>query len=211
MPEGEEKVDYSPQFMEGFIGNGMHVLGRADKVPKLLFKQCGGILLISSKESGMFITGEKGAGVAMCRNDGKWSAPIAVTLDTLGWGAAIGVAEKDCLILLNHFAMKRLLEGNFQAKLGLDIGLAVGAIGGDANADMELSEKAGVASSFGYTWEKGLMLNVEVKTGTVFPEVNANKLFYKTSNTSEILGGKVKIPNDSPVNNLWAKLAELEG
>lgn len=149
----------------------------------------------------------------MARNkDGAWSAPIAVTLENLGWGAGIGWADKDTLILLNHVAMKRLLEGNFQAKLGVDIGVTVGSHGGVGNCDLELSDKGGVGTSIAYTWSKGAMLNLEVKTGAIGTDPNASKFFYMQQkfNVAEIFDGTVRVPEGSSVNKLWEKIASLQ-
>jgi len=96
----------------------MHVLEHGKNVPKACFKACSGILLVSAHEGGFIISGESGAGVAMLHKDGDWSNPIAMTLDSVGWGAGIGVTDKDIMIFLDPLAMKRLLEGNFEAKLG---------------------------------------------------------------------------------------------
>lgn len=48
----QKKVDFHPHDMEGYIGNDMHVLTNATKLPKALLNQAGGILLISSHAAG---------------------------------------------------------------------------------------------------------------------------------------------------------------
>jgi lipid-binding SYLF domain-containing protein len=205
-----EKVDYHPTTMEAFIGNGLHVLEKGDKIPKVLWETCAGVLLISAEEAGLVFTSQGGAGVAMAHKDGKWSAPIAVTLSSVGWGAGVGVAKMDLLIMLNHFAVQKLIEGKFQAALGADIGLTMGSIGGVAGGEISVSDKGGFGTSISYIWSKGLMVNVEVQTGAVMPDNNANYRFYNSSDTSDILEGKVKVPDSAEVTQLWEKLAQLE-
>lgn len=55
--------------------------------------------------------------------DGKWSNPVAVNILSVGGGAVFGYANKCVIILMNHFAMDRLMKGNGTISLGVDAGV----------------------------------------------------------------------------------------
>lgn len=68
-------------------------------------------------------------GVALQHKDGKWSNPVAVNILSVGGGAVFGYANKTVIVLLNHFAMDRLLKGNGSIAIGVDAEFAVGKVG----------------------------------------------------------------------------------
>jgi lipid-binding SYLF domain-containing protein len=74
-----------------------------------------------------------GNGVALQHKDGKWSNPVAVNILSVGGGAVFGYANKCVIVLLNHFAMDRLLKRNGSIAIGVDAGFAVGKVGMYAN------------------------------------------------------------------------------
>ena len=92
--------------MEGMIWNANHVLDSAldpktNGIPRDLFKQCKGIVLLSVIEAGFCFSGNVGTGVVMARaDDGSWSPPSAVGLAGVGFGFMFGAETKDILILI---------------------------------------------------------------------------------------------------------------
>ena len=92
--------------MEGMIWNANHVLDSAldpktNGIPRDLFKQCKGIVLLSVIEAGFCFSGNVGTGVVMARaEDGSWSPPSAVGLAGVGFGFMFGAETKDILILI---------------------------------------------------------------------------------------------------------------
>lgn len=82
--------------MEGLIWNANYMLDAsldpgAQGVPKSLFKKAHGIVLVSSVEFGLVISGNIGAGIVMVKDkeDGKWSPPSAVKFGGVGKIAAV--------------------------------------------------------------------------------------------------------------------------
>jgi hypothetical protein len=111
-------------------GKGMHVLKNVGDIPVYdippdMFHLCSGLVMISATEVGFGFTSQSGAGVAVKRHGDKWAPPVAVTLSGMGIGAVVGAADKDILIVLNPAAMKRLLEGKGEVKIGVDMGLGI--------------------------------------------------------------------------------------
>ena len=92
--------------MEGMIWNANHVLDSAidpktNGIPRDLFKQCKGVVLLSVIEAGFCFSGNVGTGVVMARaDDGSWSPPSAVGLAGVGFGFMFGAETKDILILI---------------------------------------------------------------------------------------------------------------
>jgi len=212
---GVALAEHNPDDMEGFIEIGLKVLDLvADKkIPKAMFKNCAGIVLLSAEEGGLFISSQGGSGVALFHNttDGKWSNPLAVNHISVGAGLVFGYAHKELVAFLNHFAMKKLLEGDGSLDIGVDAGFAVGQYGRSATGKVAVSEKGGLGSCFVYTFQKGAMVSVEAVLGSrLTPPTKPHQLFYGTENHADILDGKVQPPEGSKVPALQAKLAELE-
>jgi lipid-binding SYLF domain-containing protein len=186
--------------------SGIHVLENVKDIAPHMFPLCSGIILISSVEIGLFFSGQGGPGVAVKRVGDKWSAPVAVSLSGAGFGAVVGCADKDMLIVLNPLTMKRLLEGDGQLKVGVDMGFASGNIGHSAAVDIAMSNKGGLGSSFVYTFSKGALLSAEVQFCTISNADEVNKEFYGSSDVADIFNGKAKASDEALVSKLHAAI-----
>lgn len=90
-------------------------------------------------------------------------------------------------------------------------GFAVGKTGRAASADIEVSNKGGLGSSFVYTYSEGLLFSVQAVIGArINPPDEENKKFYGTSSYSDILNDKVSPPEGSQVPVLLEKLQAFE-
>ena len=75
---------------EGMVWNANHVLDRAldpktNGVPRKLFENCVGLILISIVEAGFIFSGNVGTGLLLAKQaDGKWSAPSSIGLTGVG-------------------------------------------------------------------------------------------------------------------------------
>ena len=81
-------------------------------------------------KAGFIFGAEGGRGVATCRINGQhgWSAPAFFTIAGGSWGAQIGVAGTDLVMLfMNHEGAKHLLAADW--KIGADAGIAAGPWG----------------------------------------------------------------------------------
>lgn len=208
--------------MQGYIDIGMKVLDRATKsaIPKVMFQQCSGILLISAAEIGLIFSGQQGSGVALAHKNSKegdddkkcWSNPIAISIGALGVGAVLGFAVgKEIIVFLNALAMEKFLQGDGSFNMGAEFGFAAGKFGHAAAVALGISNKGGLASSFVYTFNDGVLIAAEVVfSSRVGPYRDPMEKFYGTSNHSDILDGKCAPPEGSAVPALLEKLASLE-
>ena len=188
------------------------VLEYGEKIPKRLLKACAGIILYESSEAGLVVSIEEGNGVALAHHkDGSWSNPIAITMTSAGAGLVAGYADKSVIMLLNHFAMDKLLKSQGMLSIGVEAGFALGKTGRAAEAEVDVS-KGGLGSSLVYTYSNGAMFSFEVVMGAkVNPPNEPNEKFYgKGVSTADILDGKVEAPEGSLVPVLLQKLTELE-
>lgn len=116
-----------PRFMETYLENAISVIDHAKYIPKGLFKLCKGVMLITAREGAFLVSSTSGSGVLISHNDdGSWGAPMAIHLSAFGGGATFGYAKQDIVVIMNHFAMDRLLEGRGETSLGLSAGFACG-------------------------------------------------------------------------------------
>lgn len=171
-----------------------HALDSVQKlVPKIALKSCAGIILISSQQFGIAMSMQTGNGVLIAHENGEWSLPVAVQLGSMGFGATFGMAHKELCIVLNHFAMKKLIENEaghleFGASLGFSLGKG-------ASAGMELDfgkdKHGGMASSFVYCFEKGIMIEAQLERGDIKTVPEVNEAFYGTAVPSLIISRQV--------------------
>jgi SH3 domain-containing YSC84-like protein 1 len=84
-------------------------------------------------KAGFVVAAKFGKGVATCRTERGWSAPAFFTITGGGWGAQIGIASIDnVLMIMNQRGMEHLLSAKFQ--IGADASGAAGPIGRHAAA-----------------------------------------------------------------------------
>jgi lipid-binding SYLF domain-containing protein len=177
----------------------------------MLIKACAGIVLLEAGEGGFVVSAQRGNGIALQHKDGKWSNPVAVIMLSIGEGAVFGYANKCIIVLLNHLAMDRLLQGDGSISIGVDAGFAVGKTGRAASTDIELSNKGGLGTSLVYTYSQGLLFSVQGVIGArLNPPTAPNKSFYGTDVYADILNGKAPVPDGSQVPALLEALNTFE-
>ena len=171
-------------------------------VPKVMMAGCAGLLFLSSTEAGLVFTGTSGGGLLFRKTDAGWSQPVACGFTSVGFGATIGVAKKDMVVVLNHFAMERFITDSFKLSISGDIGGALGPVGAAAESAMAVSNKGGGATAFIYTHQTGAIINAEVKFGGVENWNTANYQMYNSSNAKDIIDGKAQPVDASKVDEL---------
>jgi len=203
--------------MEGMIWNANHVLDcaldpKTNGVPRDLFTQCAGIVLISVVEVGFIFSGNVGTGVIIARDqDGTWSPPSACGLGGVGFGLLFGAEVKDILIIIDDYNLKSFASGG-QIKLGGEMGLAIGPVGREAEGQINISSGS-VGTSFAYSFSYGLFGGIGLEGAVLGTRAKENARFYgKTIEASKILmeAGSVEIPAGAGVEDLHRKLDLLE-
>ena len=98
--------------------------------------KCIGIIPGDKKFAFVF-GGSYGRGLATCRTEHGWSAPMFVAIDSGSVGYQIGGSSTDIVMLfMNDHALQSLMSDKF--KLGADASVAAGPVGRNAAAGTDL-------------------------------------------------------------------------
>ena len=156
------------------------------------------IAIVPSMLKASFIVGANyGKGVATCRTEHGWSAPVffKVTGGSFGFQAG-GQASDLVLIVRTDDGMQHLLQSKF--KLGADASAAAGPVGRDAQASTDLTLRAQVLT---YSRSRGLFLGVSLSGGVIRQDDSDTRAFYggKDWTFYALLNGQVPAPQDSLV------------
>jgi lipid-binding SYLF domain-containing protein len=165
------------------------------KIPSSLLRKSHGVVIIRQYKIG-FIFGVKGGkGVALKRDKetGRWSAPSFVTSAEGSVGFQVGAQAIDTILLImNKNGLESLLKA--KCKLGLDVSVAVGPYGRDAEA------KIGPDTAFlVYATANGLFAGLSLEGGILTQDNGANEKFYGIEDVSvkEIFNNEVGVPDEA--------------
>ncbi len=156
------------------------------------------IAIIPSSLKASFIFGANyGKGVATCRTEHGWSAPVFFRLTGGSFGFQAGGQASDLvLIIRTSDGMQHLLQSKF--KLGADASAAAGPVGRDAQAMTDLTLRAQVLT---YSRSRGLFLGVSLSGGVIRQDDGDTRAFYGGKNWTfySVLNGQVPPPQDAMV------------
>ena len=161
-------------------------------IPSDLLESAKCIAIVPGDVKFAFIFGANyGRGVATCRTEHGWSAPMFVAIDGGSVGYQIGGSSTDLVMLfMNDHALQSLMSDKF--KLGADASVAAGPVGRHASADTDLKLKAEVLS---YSRAKGVFAGVSLDGAVVQADKSGDKALYGDHvDRHEILDGKVAVP-----------------
>ena len=146
------------------------------------------------------VGGGSGRSSLVPRVPGSWSAPAPVRLTGGSLGVQIGADSTDIILLvMNQHGMERLLSDKFA--LGVDVNVAAGPVGRDANADTDTLLHAEILA---WSRSRGAFVGVSLK-GTVVERDRADvRLYGRPWSNREIIRGGVAIPD--PARALTAEL-----
>lgn len=142
-------------------------------------------------KAGFVVAAKFGKGVATCRTERGWSAPAFFTITGGGWGAQIGIASIDnVLMIMNQRGMDHLLSAKFQ--IGADASAAAGPVGRHAAAGTDWKMETEILS---YARARGIFAGISLDGAVVHPDQEATRVVYgKLLSPGEILTGKVQPP-----------------
>lgn len=137
-----------------------------------------------------------GKGVATCRTEHGWSAPVFFLVTGGSFGFQVGGQASDLvLIIRTDDGMRHLLQSKF--KLGADASAAAGPVGRDAQAATDLTLRAQVLT---YSRSRGLFLGVSLGGAVIRQDQADTQAFYGKGWTYySLLRGEVPAPPDSLV------------
>ncbi|HET6935669.1 MAG TPA: lipid-binding SYLF domain-containing protein [Candidatus Angelobacter sp.] len=161
-------------------------------IPEEVLSHAKCIAVIPHEIKGGFIVGAvHGRGVATCRTTNGWSAPAYFAISGDSWGAQIGVAGIDnVLVFMNQEGMEKLLSSKFQ--IGGDLSAAAGPIGRHASAGVDWKMDTGILS---YSRAKGIFAGATLNGAVITPDADAMEALYGVHiTTREVLTGRVPPP-----------------
>ncbi|MGC1417539.1 MAG: lipid-binding SYLF domain-containing protein [Candidatus Acidiferrum sp.] len=164
-------------------------------IPQNLLESAKCIAIIPGDVKFAFIFGGNyGRGLATCRTEHGWSAPMFIAIDGGSVGYQIGGSSTDIVMLfMNDHALHSLLSDKF--KLGADASVAAGPVGRTAAADTDLKLNAEILT---YSRAKGVFAGVSLEGAVVQADISGDKAMYGDDvDRHEILSGKVEVPESA--------------
>ena len=161
-------------------------------IPSNLLESAKCIAIIPGDKKFAFVFGGSyGRGIATCRTEHSWSAPMFVAIDSGSVGYQIGGSSTDIVMLfMNDHALQSLMSDKF--KLGADASVAAGPVGRNAAASTDLKLNAEILS---YSRSKGIFAGVSLDGAVMQADKSGDKAMYGDDvNRHEILDGKVAVP-----------------
>jgi lipid-binding SYLF domain-containing protein len=160
-------------------------------------------IIPGDKKFAFVFGGSYGRGLAVCRTEHGWSAPLFVAIDGGSVGYQIGGSSTDIVMLfMNDHALQSLMRDKF--KLGADASVAAGPVGRSAAAGTDLKLNAEILS---YSRAKGVFAGVSLDGAVMQADKSGDKAMYGDDvNRHEILDGKIAVPESAQ-----ALLHELGG
>ena len=150
--------------------------------------------------------GEHGHGVAACRTEHGWSAPLPIGVTGGSWGLQLGGQATDLvLVFMGDRGMEHLTSDHF--KVGGDASAAAGPVGRNAAAgtDIEMNDKI-----LTYSRSRGLFAGIDLSGTVVKQDKDETTLLFGNMEPADaILTGKVTPPAASqPLLNELQKITE---
>jgi SH3 domain-containing YSC84-like protein 1 len=144
-------------------------------IPSKVLSDAKCVMVIPSMVKGGFVFGGRyGRGVVTCRTPKGWSEPAFMSLAGGSFGAQIGGAKVDLVLLfMNDRGVQSMLKDNF--KLGGDASVAAGPLGRDAEASTDAKLNSEVLA---YSRSKGAFAGLELNGAAVRPDEEANTAYY---------------------------------
>ena len=164
-------------------------------IPRDLLESAKCIAIVPGEVKFAFIFGGNyGRGLATCRTEHGWSAPMFVAVDGGSVGYQIGGSSTDLVMLfMNDHALQSLLSDKF--KLGADASVAAGPVGRSAAAGTDLKLTAEILS---YSRSKGVFAGVSLDGAVVQADKSGDQAMYGNDvDRHEILHGKVAVPSSA--------------
>ncbi|MGI9107201.1 MAG: lipid-binding SYLF domain-containing protein [Pyrinomonadaceae bacterium] len=148
---------------------------RDNAIPRELIDKAEAVAVFPGViKAGFVVGGRGGSGLISRRVKGGWSAPAFFTMRGGSFGAQIGAAKTDFVLLfMNESAVQGLLDDKFE--MGGEASAAAGPVGRAASATTNLTLDAGILS---YSRSKGLFAGLELKGAVVNPDNKLNEALY---------------------------------
>ena len=144
-------------------------------IPKELLERAEAVAVFPNVLKAAFIVGGRsGQGVISRRTARGWSVPAFFNLRGGSFGAQVGAASTDFVLLfMNEGALRGLLEDKFE--IGGEASIAAGPVGRSVAASTNLTLDAGILS---YSRSKGAFIGAALKGVIISPDNDLNEAVY---------------------------------
>ena len=149
------------------------------------------IVIPSEKKAAFGVGAQYGQGVASCRTQHGWSAPVFVRLAGASFGFQIGGQATDLVLLgMNAKSVQDMLHS--KVKLGANASAAAGPVGRDAQASTDVLLNAEFLT---YSRAKGLFAGLDLSGDVLEENDEDTRAEYGSSVQADaVLRGAVKTP-----------------
>jgi lipid-binding SYLF domain-containing protein len=150
--------------------------------------------------------GQHGHGVASCRTENGWSAPLPIDITGGSWGLQLGGEATDLvMVFLGDRGVDHLVSDHF--KVGGDASASAGPVGRNAAAGTDIEMKDKILT---YSRSRGLFAGVDLSGTVVKQDKDETRLLFGHMVQPEaILTGKVAPPATSqPFLSQLRKISE---
>ncbi|MFB3922706.1 MAG: lipid-binding SYLF domain-containing protein [Terriglobia bacterium] len=168
-------------------------------VPEDLLERAHCVVVIPSMIKGGFVFGGRyGKGVVSCRKNagvGPWGPPAMVTLGGGSFGAQIGGAAVDVIMLvMNPSGVEKLLKSKFT--VGGDLSAAAGPVGRAATAETDALLNAKILT---YSRSRGVFAGAELKGAVLKQDRDGNRFLYRRRIEARdlLIDGKAEVPAEA--------------
>lgn len=171
------------------------IMRASDKgIPRDLLNKAEAVVIFPGTIKAAFVFGgQGGTGVAIKRVGSGWSAPAFLKLGGGSFGAQIGGAKTDyILLIMNDNGLKSLLSNKFE--MGGEGSIVAGPVGRTAAASTTATLGAEILT---YSRSKGLFAGVSLK-GVVITHDDDRNLAIYGKNANQILGVSPVVSADAP-------------
>jgi SH3 domain-containing YSC84-like protein 1 len=173
------------------------ILDAPDNIPQELLEKAECVIVIPSMTKVALGLGVSyGRGAMVCRSgtmfDGPWGAPAMYTLEGGSVGFQLGGQATDLVLLItNSRGVDALLSS--KVKLGVDLSVAAGPKGRDAEASTDASLRSEIVS---YSRSRGLFAGVSLEGTSLRPDDDASEQVYGRKMTARniVTGKRISVP-----------------
>ncbi len=172
------------------------IMATPDKgIPEEIMESAQCVAVVPSMLNGGFVVGARyGKGVATCRTDSGWSAPVPIQIAGGSGGFQIGGEAVDLvMIITNKNGLHDLLSSKF--KLGADASAAAGPVGRHAEGNTDWKMRAKVLT---YSRSRGIFAGVALDGAAITQDADSTRALYgHLIPFDTILAGRIPSPEGS--------------
>jgi lipid-binding SYLF domain-containing protein len=160
-------------------------------VPVDLLQCAQGLLFLTVAKAGLVVSGRVGTGLLVARRPSVgpspspgsppgygWSAPCAVSVMGVGWGALAGGDVTHYLVVLTTPKATQDLVANATLQVGAELGVAVGPLGRGANSHLQANGGWSVHAAYAYALSRGLFVGMSLEGSVLRVRDDVNSVFY---------------------------------